>query len=105
MRRVIDWIFTIPFVIAFGLTLGVFELIARVARLFGLAANGNAMAVMQRILLWLLRITGTRLRVERSPQIKGRTGYVTHFQSSEHVRCADIRRPSPHELPEVRCQT
>lgn len=76
MRRVIDWIFTIPFVIAFGLTLGIFEVIARVARLFGLRPMEVTMAVMQRILLWLLRFTGTRLEVERSPQIRGRTGYV-----------------------------
>lgn len=76
MRRVIDWIFTIPFLIAFGLTLGVFELIARIARLFGLRPMEVTMGVMQRILLWLLRITGTRLQVERSPLIAGRTGYI-----------------------------
>ncbi len=76
MKRVIDWIFTIPFLIGFGLTLGIFELIARVARLFGLRPMEVTMGVMQRILLWLLRITGTRLEVERSPHIKSRTGYV-----------------------------
>ena len=36
MRRVLDWVFTIPFLFAFGLTLAVFEPIARIARLFGL---------------------------------------------------------------------
>lgn len=76
MRRVIDWVFTIPFLIAFGLTLGIFELIARVARLFGLRPMEVTMGVMQRILLWLLWIPGTRLEVERSPEIRGRTGYV-----------------------------
>jgi len=76
MKRIIDWIFTIPFLVAFGLTLGIFELIARIARLFGLRPMEVTMGVMQRILLWLLRITGTRLKVERSSQIKGRTGYL-----------------------------
>ncbi len=76
MKRLIDWILTIPFLIGFGLTLAIFEIIARVARLFGLRPMEVTMGVMQRILLWLLRITGTRLTVERSPQIKGRTGYI-----------------------------
>ena len=76
MKRVVDWIFTVPFIILFGLTLGIFEVIARVARLFGLRPMEITMGVMQRILLWLLRITGTRLTVEKSDQIRGRTGYV-----------------------------
>jgi len=76
MKRIIDWIFTIPFVVAFGLTLGVFEIIARIARLFGLRPMELTMGVMQRILLWLLRITGARLTVERSSQLRGRTGYI-----------------------------
>jgi 1-acyl-sn-glycerol-3-phosphate acyltransferase len=76
MRRVVDWIFTIPFVMAFGLVLGVFEIIARIARLFGLRPMEITMGVMQRVLLSLLRITGARLTVERSPQIKGGTGYI-----------------------------
>jgi 1-acyl-sn-glycerol-3-phosphate acyltransferase len=76
MKRVIDWVFTIPFLAGFGLTLAVFEVIARAARLFGLRPMEVTMGVMQRILLWLLRITGTRLQVERSPLIKGGTGYI-----------------------------
>lgn len=76
MKRILDWIFTIPLVIAFGLTLGIFEVIARIVRLFGLRPMEIAMGMMQRILLWSLRITGARLIVERSPLIKGRTGYI-----------------------------
>lgn len=76
MKRVIDWIFTIPFILGFGLILGVFEVIARVARLFGLRPMEITMGVMQRLLLSLLRLTGTRLTVERSPAIEGRTGYI-----------------------------
>jgi 1-acyl-sn-glycerol-3-phosphate acyltransferase len=76
MKRVVDWIFTIPFLIAFGLTLGIFEPIARFARLFGLRPMEVTMGVMQRILLWVFRIAGTRLQVERSPALKPRTGYI-----------------------------
>jgi len=76
MRRIIDWAFTIPFVIAFGAVLGIFEIVARIARLFGLRPMEMTMGVMQRILLWILRITGAKLTVERSPQLRPRTGYI-----------------------------
>lgn len=76
MRRVRDWIFTIPFLLAFGLTLGVFEPIARVARLFGLRPMEVTMGVMQRALIWVFRICGTRLSVERSPLVQPHTGYL-----------------------------
>jgi 1-acyl-sn-glycerol-3-phosphate acyltransferase len=83
MKPVIDWIFTVPFLIAFGLTLAVFEPIARSARLFGLRPMEITMGVMQRVLLWVFRICGTRLKVERSPAIKPHTGYliVSNHQS------------------------
>ena len=83
MKRVVDWIFTVPFLIAFGLTLGIFEPIARVARLFGLRPMEVTMGVMQRVLLWVFRIAGTRLKVERSPALRPRTGYlvVSNHQS------------------------
>ena len=76
MKRAIDWLFTIPFVIAFGAVLGIFEIIARIARLFGLRPMEITMGVMQRILLWILKITGAKLTVERSPLIQPRTGYI-----------------------------
>jgi len=76
MKRVIDWIVTIPFIIGFGLILGVFEIIARIARLFGLRPMEVTMGVMQRLLLALLRITGAKLSIERSTAIKGHTGYI-----------------------------
>lgn len=76
MRRVRDWVFTVPFLIAFGLTLGVFEVIARIVRLFGLRPMEVTMGVMQRILLWTFRLCGTKLIVERSPGLRPRTGYL-----------------------------
>jgi 1-acyl-sn-glycerol-3-phosphate acyltransferase len=76
MKKIRDWIFTIPFLVSFGLTLTVFEPIARIARLFGLRPMEVTMGVMQRILLGVFRISGTRLDVERSPLVQPRTGYI-----------------------------
>ena len=87
MKRIRDWIFTIPFLVAFGLTLGVFEIIARVARLFGLRPMEVTMGVMQRLLLWELRLTGAKLVVERSEKLRGGTGYVL---ISNHQSLIDV---------------
>ena len=76
MKKAIDWIFTVPFLVAFGLTLAIFEPIARIARLFGLRPMEITMGVMQRTLLVAFRIVGTRLVVERSPQVRPGTGYI-----------------------------
>ncbi len=75
-KSIVDWIFTIPFLVGFGLTLVVFEPIARIARLFGLRPMEVTMGVMQRILLVVFRLAGTRLKVERSPLVRPRTGYI-----------------------------
>jgi 1-acyl-sn-glycerol-3-phosphate acyltransferase len=87
VRKVIDWIFTVPFLIVFGLTLVVFEPIARIARMFGLRPMEVTMGVMQKTLLGAFRIGGTRLVVEQSPQILPRTGYIL---VSNHQSLFDI---------------
>ncbi|MFW2381187.1 MAG: lysophospholipid acyltransferase family protein [Acidimicrobiales bacterium] len=87
MKKIVDWIFTIPFLIGFGLTLVVFEPIARIARLFGLRPMEVTMGVMQKILLGVFRIGGTRLQIERSPQVLPRTAYII---VSNHQSLFDI---------------
>lgn len=87
MKKIVDWIFTIPFLITFGLTLAVFEPIARVARLFGLRPMEVTMGVMQRILLVVFRIGGTSLRVDRSPLVLPSTAYIL---VSNHQSLFDI---------------
>ncbi|MCP4308693.1 MAG: 1-acyl-sn-glycerol-3-phosphate acyltransferase [bacterium] len=87
MNKIVDWIFTIPFLVGFGLTLVVFEPIARIARLFGLRPMEVTMGVMQRILLVVFRVGGTRLHVERSPQVLPRTAYII---VSNHQSLFDI---------------
>ena len=87
MRKIVDWLFTVPFLVCFGLTLAVFEPIARVARLFGLRPMEVTMGVMQRVLLGVFRIAGTRLEVDRSPLMKPHTGYIV---VSNHQSMFDI---------------
>jgi 1-acyl-sn-glycerol-3-phosphate acyltransferase len=76
VRRIRDWILTIPFLIAFGLTLVVFDVAGRVVRPFSLRGFENVMAALQRTLVALLAISGTRVVVERSPRIERRGGYA-----------------------------
>lgn len=87
MKKIVDWIFTVPFLVGFGLTLVVFEPIARVARLFGLRPMEVTMGVMQKVLLGVFRIGGTRLQIERSPQVLPRTGYIV---VSNHQSLFDV---------------
>jgi 1-acyl-sn-glycerol-3-phosphate acyltransferase len=69
LKPLVDWIFTIPFLLAFGLTLGVFDPIQRVARLFGSRAHEISVGVLQSALVVAFRICGTRVEVERSPEV------------------------------------
>lgn len=67
---------TVPFLLAFGLTLVVFEVVGRMVRPFSLRAFEYAMAALQRTLMSLFRICGTRIRIERPPTIESHTGYA-----------------------------
>jgi 1-acyl-sn-glycerol-3-phosphate acyltransferase len=87
VKKAIDWIFTVPFLVAFGLTLAIFEPIARIARLFGLRPMEVTMGIMQRMLLAVFRIGGTRLDVERSPHVQPGTGYIV---VSNHQSMFDV---------------
>ena len=87
MKKIVDWVFTIPFLILFGLILAIFEPIARIARLFGLRPMEVTMGVMQQALLGVFFVAGTRLKVERSDQVLPRTGYIL---VSNHQSLFDI---------------
>lgn len=76
MQRVLDWFFTVPFLLVFGLTLAVFDPLQRLARLFGQRPQELVAGVLQRSLLWVLRICGTRIDIERSPTIRPWTPYL-----------------------------
>jgi len=75
-RRLLDWIFTVPCLIAFGLSLAVFDPIQRFARLFGPRPHEIVVGVLQVCLLGAFRLCGTRFQVERSPEVAPRTPYI-----------------------------
>lgn len=87
MRTVRDWIFTIPFLIAFGLGFVVFDVVGRIVRLFGLRGFEYVIGAFQWYLMQTFRICGTRFTIERSESIKSHTGYAV---ISNHQSLLDI---------------
>ena len=78
-----DWFFSILTVVAFGLTLLVFDLMGRVALLFGLRPFEWVMAWLQRSLLAIFRISGVRFDIEGLDGFAASGGYlfVSNHQS------------------------
>jgi 1-acyl-sn-glycerol-3-phosphate acyltransferase len=76
MRRLRDWLFTIPFLLSFGLILLVFDVAQRIARLFGQRPQEYIAGALQVTLVWAFRICGTRLKIERSPHVRPHTPYL-----------------------------
>jgi 1-acyl-sn-glycerol-3-phosphate acyltransferase len=66
VRRVIDWIVTPPFLLAFAAILLVFDPFQRLARRFGRRPQERVAGWLQVSLVQALRLTGARLEVERS---------------------------------------
>jgi len=87
MKRIIDWLFTIPFLIAFGLVLGIFDPLQRIARLFGPRPHEIVVGLLQKSLLGAFRLCGTHLQIERSPAVKPWTPYVV---ISNHQSMFDV---------------
>jgi 1-acyl-sn-glycerol-3-phosphate acyltransferase len=87
VRRLLEWIPTIPFLLAFGATLVVYDIVGRVVRPFSLRGFEYVMAALQRTLMSLFVICGTRVHVERPPSVIPRTGYAV---ISNHQSLFDI---------------
>ena len=83
MYRARDWLFSIPTVIAFGLTLIAFDLMGRVALLFGLRQFEWVMAWLQKSLLVVFRISAVRFDIEGLDEFNDSGGYlfVSNHQS------------------------
>ena len=83
MRKLRDWIFTIPVLLAFGGTLLMHDIAGRIALLFGQRSFENVMASLQRSIVGAFKIAGTKIEVERSDAIEANTGYliVSNHQS------------------------
>ncbi|MEE3331173.1 MAG: lysophospholipid acyltransferase family protein [Myxococcota bacterium] len=75
-QRLIDWLFTIPFLALFGGTLLAFDPLQRIARLFGQRPQEIVAGALQIVLVWVFRIAGTRLEVERSPGVLPSSPYL-----------------------------
>lgn len=87
MGKIRDWAFSIPTVIAFGLTLVVFDFAGRVALLFGLRPFEWVMAGLQRSLLSVFRISDVRFDIEGLDGFEPSGGYlfVSNHQSMYDV--------------------
>ena len=77
VRKVIDWVFTIPFLFLLVLALVLCDPIFRVSRLFGVKPVGYVASAF----MWMLQrlvfpINGTRTVVEKSPLVRPRTSYI-----------------------------
>lgn len=87
VNRILSWIPSIPFLLAFGLSLVVFDIAGRIVRPVSLRGFEYVMAALQRTLTALFWITGTRVHIERPPSIQSRTGYAL---ISNHQSLLDI---------------
>lgn len=76
MKRLRDWLFTILFLIAFGLILVIFDVAQRIARLCGRRPHEYVVGALQWALVRSFLICGTRLHVERSPHVRPHTPYL-----------------------------
>jgi 1-acyl-sn-glycerol-3-phosphate acyltransferase len=74
--RLVDWIFSVPFLLAFGLVLAVFDPLQRIARLFGPRPHEVVAGLLQVSLVGAFRLCGTRLVVERDAAVLPRTPYI-----------------------------
>lgn len=83
LRRIRDWVFTIPFLLLMGLTLVAFDVAGRIALRIGMRAFERVMARLQQTLMRLFRVCGTRLEVDRAPGVRPDTGYalISNHQS------------------------
>jgi len=87
IRRIRDWITTIPTLVAFGLTLVVFDVAGRIALLFGRRPFEWVMAGLQWTLLKVFLLSGVHYRVEGSEHIEPHRGYLI---ISNHQSMLDI---------------
>lgn len=76
MRGVLDWVFTIPFLLAFGTILLVFDPLQRLARLFGRRPQEVVAGWLQVALVQAIRLTGARVDIERSDRLEPGRPYL-----------------------------
>lgn len=87
MSRVAAWAGTALFLPALGAILVVFDVAQRVARLFGQRPQEYAAGLLQVAIVGALRLSGTRLAVERAPGLRRGASYIV---VSNHQSMLDI---------------
>lgn len=87
MRVILDWLGTVLFMIAFGLTLVVFDVACRITFLLGRRPSDYVMGALQTTLVWAMHLAGISIEVERSPLIRQHTSYII---VSNHQSMFDI---------------
>jgi 1-acyl-sn-glycerol-3-phosphate acyltransferase len=83
----VSWLATLLFLPVFGTVLVVFDVAQRVARLFGPRPQEYAAGAVQWVLVRTFGICGTRVLVERSPEVRPWTPYII---VSNHQSMFDI---------------
>jgi 1-acyl-sn-glycerol-3-phosphate acyltransferase len=83
LRSLRAWACSLLFLVVFGLTMVLFDVVLRVASLFGKRPQSYVAGVLQVWLLFMLRICGGRIDVDRSPLVRPHTSYliVSNHQS------------------------
>lgn len=74
--RLLDWLFTLPFLLAFGALLVFFDPLQRIARLFGQRPQEIVVGALQTALVAACRLCGTRFEVERAHGVLPNTPYL-----------------------------
>ena len=72
----VSWLFTIPFLVAFGLVFVVLDPVLRLARAFGRRPEERVAGLLQWSAMQTLRLTGTRFAIERASGLRGHTAYI-----------------------------
>ena len=87
MHPILSWLATIVFLPAFGAVMVLFDVAQRIAYLFGSRAQEYVAGAVQWVLVRTFGICGTRLTVERAPEIRPWTSYII---VSNHQSMFDI---------------
>ncbi len=87
MRKIRDWFFTIPTIAGIALTLLVFEALGRLTLPMGIEHFEHTMTNMQRVLLKVFGIAGTRIRAEGTEGLDPSRGYIL---VSNHQSMLDV---------------
>ena len=74
--NLVSWLFTVPFLVVFGLVFVFYDPLLRLARALGPRPEERVAGLLQWSAMQALRVTGTRFAVERAPGLRARTAYI-----------------------------